>query len=60
MNAKSIWNSKTLYINLVGSAIVILTQLADVAPAWQPYLAAGLALLNIINRFLTTVPVTLK
>lgn len=60
MNAKSIWTSKTFWLNAVGSVTLILTQATDVVPAsYQPYLVAALGALNIINRFLTDQPVKL-
>ena len=58
---KSIWNSKTFWLNAVGGAILILTQATDALPASaQPYLAAALAVLNIANRFLTSQPVSIS
>jgi hypothetical protein len=57
MNSKPIYQSKTLWLNLVGMAILIVnSQIGHLIPT--EYGALALAILNIANRFLTTQPVT--
>lgn len=57
--SKSIWVSKTFWLNVVGGAILVVTQLSDaVPPSIHPWLVGALAALNVINRFLTDQPVT--
>jgi hypothetical protein len=59
---KSIFASKTFWLNLVAIAILILSSPAvlNVVPAqYLPYETAILGVLNIINRFFTKDEVTL-
>ena len=53
MDAKSIFASKTFWLNLVGAVVIV----AQALP--EKYSVPTLALLNILNRFLTDQPVTL-
>ena len=57
---KSIWVSKTFWLNIIGLAVLALNQMGTVLPPnAAPYIAAALAALNILMRFLTEVPVSL-
>lgn len=55
--SKSIFASKTLWLNLLGGAATVLGYAADVLP--PHYAALALALANIANRFITESPVHL-
>lgn len=53
MEAKNILMSKTLWLNIIGAVVIV----AQALP--EKYSVPALALLNIVNRFLTAQPVTL-
>lgn len=51
---------RTVTINLLAGALPILemTEVTDVMPAeWLPWFALGLALANILLRYVTTTPI---
>ena len=53
-NTKSILASKTFWLNLIGTAILVLETNGAIMPAaWIPYSILVLGILNILNRFLT-------
>lgn len=57
---KSIFQSKTFYVNLISGLVMFLEgqQVIDIIPAgWTPYVAAGVFALNIVLRYLTVQPV---
>ena len=62
MPTKSIFVSRTFWLNVIGLAVLILSSadvLAILPPAAIRYEVAALAILNILNRFLTSMPVSL-
>lgn len=60
MEAKSIWTSKTFYLNIALVLAAVLQQYFGVDLAPQDLEIFIAAALNIGMRFLTTQPVTLK
>jgi len=59
MNGKPWWQSKTIWVNVLTMIVDVAGRMSDVIPASaQPYIASGLAILNIALRFLTDQPVT--
>ena len=60
MEAKSIWTSKTFYLNIALVLAAVLQQYFGVDLAPQDLEIFIAAALNIAVRFLTTQPVTLK
>lgn len=60
MEAKSIWTSKTFYLNIALVIAAILQQYLGIDLAPQDLEIFIAAALNIAVRFLTTQPVTLK
>ena len=63
VDPKPIWQSRTLWLNVIGLLLLAgaSPEIVEIIPAeTRPYLAAGLALLNIVNRVLSQVsPLTL-
>lgn len=63
MDSKPIWQSKTFWVNGLTLAAAVLTALSGQSqhiPAdWLPYIASGIAAVNIALRFLTDKPVAL-
>ena len=60
---KTIWASKTFWANLIAAVIggLEVTRVIDyLTPEQQTAFAVGMAVLNIILRYVTTKPVTLK
>ena len=62
---KTPWTSKTLWINALGSALLLGAPLIEgLRPMLPPHYyelgIAGLALLNAINRFFTSSPIGLE
>lgn len=53
MDAKSIFASKTFWLNVIGAVTVVVTALPE------KYSVPAMALLNIVNRLFTDQPVTL-
>lgn len=53
MDPKSIFTSKTFWINIIGAVVIVVQALPE------KYSVPALAFLNIINRFFTDQPVTL-
>lgn len=56
MASKPIWESKVLWVNLLSGVVMALTAtevLAVLPVTTLPYVAAGVAVLNIILRFVT-------
>lgn len=54
---KSIFASKTFWLNVLGTAATLAAAAANVLPPQYSVIALGVA--NILNRFLTKQPVTL-
>lgn len=55
--SKSIFASKTLWLNVLGGVATVALYAADILP--PQYAAIALAVSNILNRFLTSKPVHL-
>ena len=55
MNTKVWYQSKTLWLNLIGAGLLIV----GVLPTNQ-YTIGGLAILNMLNRLITTTALTLN
>ena len=59
MNGKSPFASRTLWVNIITIAIDAIGHFTDTIPASaQPYIAMGLAVANIVLRFLTNQPLS--
>ena len=59
---KSIFKSKTVWANLIGGAVALVTALSNselVAnnPEWAAYFTTGMAVLNLLLRLVTKDPV---
>jgi hypothetical protein len=63
VDPKPFWESRTVWLNLIGVLLLILAspEIVNVLPGEaRPYIAAALAVLNILNRTIsTTSPLTL-
>jgi len=59
MNGKKWWSSRTIWVNVLTAVGTVGAQLADVLPAeWGAKLLAGLAIVNVVLRAITTKPIT--
>lgn len=63
-NMKSIFTSKTIWANLIGGAVAVITHLSNsdlVAnnPEVAAYFATGMAVLNLLLRLVTKAPVAI-
>lgn len=56
-DSKSIFKSKTFWLNLLGTVALLANHAAPILPPQYAPIVLGVA--NIINRFLTKTPVTL-
>ncbi len=60
MNSKSLFKSKTFWVNLLGiTADAILHYSGVLPPAWQPYIVMAGGIINVVLRTITNQPVTL-
>jgi hypothetical protein len=59
---KSIYTSKTFWVNIVSALIAILAlpEIGQLSPQWLPYIGTVTAILNVFLRSLTTEPVSFK
>ena len=61
MQTKSIFESRTIWLNAIVAVLAIYDQVAPfIPPAWVPKIAAIVGVLNIILRLVTTQPVSLS
>lgn len=56
MPTKSIFASKTFWLNIVGTAVMVLPHVSGFIP--QPWGSVVLGILNVANRFFTSGEVT--
>ncbi len=57
--SKPLWQSKTFWLNVIGFILFILPTITSLNVIDPKLLGGILAVLNVINRYFTTQPVTL-
>ncbi len=57
METKKWYESKTLWVNIVGGVVVVVQYVSGINPAWAEGTAATLVILNLILRLLTNQPI---
>ena len=57
MKAKSMWESSTVWLNLVGIGAILLELATQSLPLDAEWMALLLAVLNLLNRFRTKQPI---
>lgn len=57
MESKKWYQSKTLWVNIIGGVVVLVEYVAGINPAWAQSTTAALVILNLVLRLLTNKPI---
>ncbi len=61
--SKEFWKSKTFWVNVVALATSVLAAfglVGELDAAWEPFVVPIIALVNLILRFVTKQPISLR